>query len=78
VEKYCRGGQATDDNMVHVCCMVDTQVYKHEHTNSMSYLLLFPCNNGCTNVSQCYVTGTLPVLLFLAIVMNPEDNTMND
>ena len=23
VEKYCRAGQATDDNMVHVRCMLD-------------------------------------------------------
>jgi hypothetical protein len=24
VEKYCRAGQATDDNMVHEHCMLDT------------------------------------------------------
>jgi len=24
VEKYCRAGQATDDNMAHVQCMLDT------------------------------------------------------
>jgi len=24
VEKYCRTGQATDDNMAHVQCMLDT------------------------------------------------------
>jgi hypothetical protein len=24
VEKYCRAGQATDDSMVHVHCMLDT------------------------------------------------------
>ena len=24
VEKYCRAGQATDDNMVHAYCMLDT------------------------------------------------------
>ena len=24
VEKYCRAGQATDDNMVHAHCMLDT------------------------------------------------------
>jgi len=24
VEKYCRAGQATDDNMAHAHCMLDT------------------------------------------------------
>ena len=24
VEKYCRSGQATDDNMAHAYCMLDT------------------------------------------------------
>jgi len=24
VEKYCRAGQATDDNMVHAHCMLDS------------------------------------------------------
>jgi len=28
VEKYCIAGQATDDNMVHAYCMLDTKVYK--------------------------------------------------
>jgi len=29
VEKYSRVGQATDDNMVHAHCMLDTSGYKH-------------------------------------------------
>ena len=29
VEKYCRAGKATDDNMAHAHCMLDTQGYKH-------------------------------------------------
>jgi len=29
VEKYRKGGQAIDDNMAHVHCMMDTQGYKH-------------------------------------------------
>jgi hypothetical protein len=29
VEKYCRTGQATDDNMEHAHCMLDTYGYKH-------------------------------------------------
>jgi hypothetical protein len=29
VEKYCRSEQATDDNMAHAHCILDTSVYKH-------------------------------------------------
>jgi len=27
-KKYCKAGQATDDNMAHAHCMLDTQGYK--------------------------------------------------
>jgi len=30
VEKYCRTGQATNDNMTHAHCMLDTKSYKHK------------------------------------------------
>ena len=33
------------------------------HTQNMSYLLVFHCNNSCTNMLQCYVIWTLPTLL---------------
>jgi len=36
------------------------KVYKY--TQVVSYSLLFPCNNGSTNASQCYVIRPLPVL----------------
>jgi len=29
VEKYCKARQTTDDNMVHVHCMLDTKGYKY-------------------------------------------------
>ena len=29
VERYCRAGQATDDNMAHARCMLGNQRYKH-------------------------------------------------
>ena len=41
VEKYCSDGWATDDNMAHAHCMLDTQGYKHSGKN-IQYLLLFP------------------------------------
>jgi len=31
VEKYSRAGQATDDNMTHAHCVLDTQGYKWTH-----------------------------------------------
>ena len=31
------------------------------HTRNTQYLLLFHCNNGCTNAPQCYVIRTLSV-----------------
>ena len=33
----------------------------------MKYLLLFHCNNGCTNAPKCYVIRTLPALLVFCI-----------
>ena len=36
------------------------------HTHNILYLLLFHGNSGCTNVPQCYITHTLPVLLVMA------------
>jgi len=43
------------------------------HTQNMQYLLLSHCKNGCTNASQCYVIGTLPVLLHV----NPGVSQIN-
>jgi len=37
VEKYCTGRQATDDNMVHAHCMLDTLGYKHTLTICNTY-----------------------------------------
>ena len=66
VEKHCTAGQATDDNMAHAHCMLDTKVYKYtRRICNIPYLLLFYCNDGCTKVPQCYVKPTLLVLLVL-------------
>jgi len=40
VEKYCRAGQATDDNMAHAHCMLDNlglQTYTHTHTHTHTH-----------------------------------------
>jgi hypothetical protein len=50
-----------DDNMAHAYCMLDTEDYSHMF--GIYYLLIFYCNNGCANASQCYVIRILPVCL---------------
>ena len=64
VEKYCRVGQATDGNMVHMQCMLDTWGYKYTHSGCV-IVIAFQSNDGCMNAPQCYVIRTLPVLYIL-------------
>jgi hypothetical protein len=45
VEQYCRAGHATDENMAHAHCMLDTQGYKHTQH-------MYQCNNGRTNAPK--------------------------
>jgi hypothetical protein len=67
-EKYCRAGQATDDNMTHAHCMLDIKGYKHTHTNRICNTLLFHGNNSCTDTPQYYVILILPVLLIPRVI----------
>ena len=46
------------------CC-----VPKTTDAHNMHFVLLFHYNNGCTNAPHCYVTSTLPVLFWLAAVL---------
>ena len=39
--QYCRAQQATDDNMAHAHCTLDTQGYKHTHSGCV-ILIAFP------------------------------------
>ena len=57
VEKYCRAGQATDDNTAHALWMLDNQGYRHSHSE---YVIIIAF--GYTKAPQCYVMRTLPVL----------------
>jgi hypothetical protein len=56
VEKYCTARQSTDNNMVHVHCILDTSVYKY-----MIRILILHYNSGCTN-------APLPVLLHYHLI----------
>ena len=38
VEKYCRAEQATDDNMAHAHCMVDTKGYKRTYSVCVTFI----------------------------------------
>ena len=61
MEKCTSAGQATDDNMAHANCMLDTQDYKHIVGVYNTYrLILSP---------QCYVIRKLPVLSFIPPVL---------
>ena len=44
LEKYCRAGQATDDNMAHANCMLDTEDYKHTHTHTHTTYVTVPAS----------------------------------
>jgi hypothetical protein len=56
VEKYCRAGQATDDNMAHAHCMLDTKGYKHTLTICNTY-----CFSSTTVVTRTRLCVTLYV-----------------
>ena len=66
VEKYCRAGQATVDNMAHAHCMLDTLGYKHTlricSTGCFSHN-----NNCCTNAPQCHVIRKYIACLVLVV-----------
>jgi len=57
VEKYCRVGQATDDNLGHVYCMLATEAYKHTLRQCNTY-----CFSTATMVAQTGLSVTLHVL----------------
>jgi len=56
VEKYCTAGQATDDNMAHAHCMLDTKGYKHT---------LKICNTYCFSTATMVERKRLSVMLYV-------------
>jgi len=61
VEKYCRAGQATDDNMAHAHCMLDTLGYQYTHSGCV-ILTAFLLQQWLHEPPQCYLMRALPVL----------------
>jgi hypothetical protein len=56
VEKYCRVGQATDDNMARARCMLDT------HSGCV-ILIAFPLQQWLHECASMFVIRTLLLLL---------------
>ena len=56
----CRSRQATDDNMAHAHCMLDTKQHQE-----YVILIAFPRQRLCINAPQCYVISTFYVLFSL-------------
>jgi hypothetical protein len=58
--------------LICIACWVPTAM----HTQYEYYILIdfFHCNNGSTNVAQCYVTWTMTVLVTLYNIMSPSAN----
>jgi hypothetical protein len=59
-KKCCTAGQATDDNMAHAHCMLDTQCYKYTHSE---YVIL----NAFPLQQWLYERTSKPVLLLLIL-----------
>jgi hypothetical protein len=55
VGKYCRVGRATDGNMAHARCVLDTYGYRHT-LRICNYLLLLHHNSSQAQAPQCYAT----------------------
>ena len=69
MEKYCKAGQATDDNMAHAPCMLD--IYGQKHTQRLCHNYSF---STATVVARTRLNVTfiraLPVLSwFLKVLM---------
>ena len=51
VDKFCRAGQATDNNTAHAHCMLDNYGCRHTHTQYIWILFIaFHGNNGYTTM----------------------------
>jgi len=56
VEKYCTARQATDGNIAHAHCMLDTESYKHT---------LKICNTDCFYTATIVARTRLSVTLYV-------------
>jgi len=61
VKKYCRAGQATDDNMAHMYRILDNKDYKHTFRVCNTYC--FPLQQWLQERASMLRLRTLSVLL---------------
>jgi len=62
VQKYIRAALATDDNMAHAHCTLDTKGYEHSLSEYV-ILVAFPLQHSLHEPFHCRTIRTLPVLL---------------
>jgi len=60
-EKYCRAGQAIDDNIVHAHCMLDTYVYRYI---LRIYNIAFPLQQWLQKRASLLCYSTFPMFFF--------------
>jgi hypothetical protein len=70
VEKYCRVGQATDDNLGHEYCMLATEGYKHTLRQCNTYYF-----STATMVAQTGVSVTLHELCLSCCLLSLSTGT---
>ena len=66
VEKYCKAGQTTDENVLHAHCMLDTLGYKH---------ILIICNTYYFPTATMFARTRLNVTLNVCLVSFSEIST---
>jgi len=65
LKKYCRAGEATDDNMAHAHCVLDTKVYEQT---------LRICNTCCFPTATIVARKRLNVPLYVHCMFGYEIN----
>jgi Na+/melibiose symporter-like transporter len=66
VEKYCRAGRVTDDNMAHAHCMLDTKGYRHTHSGCLIHIAL--PRQQCFHERASVLSYTYTACLFVLYV----------
>ena len=65
MEKYCRAGQATDDNMERAHCMLDGEVYIRAHSMC---LIACPLQQWLQELFLLLRIGSLPLLFVMKLL----------
>ena len=67
MEKFCTAGQATNDKMALRIARWITMATL-SHSEQAYVILLFYCNNGCTNTPQYYIDTYIACIVWVAFV----------